>query len=122
MMLRIFILLLILIIVPPIYLDRTFMRRRKRRLLRLLLFLPNALMLVAAVILALFETYTPDNANATNLFLTLFTGYIVSEALLTVFLAIGHRFKQHSAWRKTLYTLGIIACVGNIYILIVGTT
>ncbi len=121
-MLRIFILLLILIIVPPIYLDRTFMRRRKRRLLRLLLFLPNALMLVAAVILALFETYTPDNANATNLFLTLFTGYIVSEALLTVFLAIGHRFKQHSAWRKTLYTLGIIACVGNIYILIVGTT
>ncbi len=121
-MLRIFILLLILIIVPPIYLERTFMRQCKRKHWRLLLFLPNALMLAAAIALTLFETYTPDNALATNWFLTIFTGYIVSEAVLTVFLAIGNTFKKNAVWRNALYALGVIASIGNIYILAVGTT
>ena len=122
MLLRILILLLVLIIVPPIYLDRTYIRRRYQRKWRFLFYLPNLIMLGAAISLTAFETYSPRNAFITNWFLTIFLGYIVTESILAFFLATGHRLRKHLGLRNTFYALGFMAAIGNVYVILTGVS
>jgi len=79
-------------------------------------------MLIAAILLTAFETYTPRNAIITNLFLTIFLGYVVTLALLTFFFVIAHFVHHHLLLRRVLYALGILVALINIYIIITGIT
>jgi predicted MPP superfamily phosphohydrolase len=120
MLLRIFILLLVLIIFPPIFMDRFFIKPLHKKHLRLFFFLPNIAMLLAAILLTCFETYTPQNALATNLFLTIFLGYVVTLALLSFFFVIAHFVQSHHLLSRGLYVLGVVAAIFNIYVIITG--
>lgn len=120
MLLRIFILLLVLIILPPIVLDRIFIAHHHKSRLRLLFYFPSTMMFLAAIFLTCFETYTPQNALATNLFLTLFLGYAVTLAILTFFFVPAHLLRRHRSLSRAIYLLGMVCAAINIYIVIAG--
>ena len=84
MMLRIFILIFLLTVIPPVYLYRIYIKPRKGGHWRWIFFVPNIMILLAAIVLTVFETYTPHNAEITNWFFTLFTGYVVSESVFAL--------------------------------------
>jgi predicted MPP superfamily phosphohydrolase len=122
MMLRILVLLLLLIIVPPVYLDLTYVRRTGKRWLRVLLYAPNFVMLVGAIMLTVFETYTPANAYLTNIYLTLFLGFIVTETIAALFLFLAYFWKSKPHTRRLFYILAIVASAANVYTIIMGIT
>lgn len=121
-MLRILVLLLVLIVVPPVYLDLTYVRQAGKRWLRVLLYLPNIVMLLAAIALTMFESYSSQNAYLTNVFLTLFLGFIVTEAIAAFFLFLAYFWKSKPRTRNLFHVLAVVASVGNLYVIIMGTT
>lgn len=122
MMLRILLLLVVLIVVPPLYLDRVYVRHAGRPVLRVLLYAPNFVMFIAAILLSAFESYSPRNAFVTNLFLTLFLGFIVTETVATFFIFLSRLFRRHHRVSQGFLALSVVAALGNLYVIIVGTT
>ena len=122
MLLRILPILLLLIIVPPIFLDRKLWRNRLKKKWRVMLFLPNVSLLIAAIALTCNETHTPINNTLIHLFLTLFLGYAATTAIFALFFAIGHACRRHLGLRNLIYAIGGLLALGNLYVVIVGTT
>lgn len=121
MMLRIFILIFLLTVIPPVYLYRIYIKPRKGGHWRWIFFVPNIMILLAAIVLTVFETYTPHNAEITNWFFTLFTGYVVSESVFALCVGLSRIFRSR-AIRNVGLALGVLSAVANVYIIAVGTT
>ena len=122
MLLRISIFLLILIVLPPIYIDRKFIKPHYKKRWRVLFFLPNSILLIAAILLTVFESYTPTSMFLTNLLLTLFLGFSVTEAVMAFFLLISRMLHRHRFLCRTACVLGVLFSLFNVFIIIAGIT
>lgn len=124
MVLRIIYVLLITLILPDLYLYIKFFARKQRRLwVHILTFVPNILLLLAAILLAINENHTPANMKSMLVF---FNAYMLVALPKTFFMiadifatGIGLLWKKA---RKVLSFISMAASMALFAILLAGMT
>ncbi|MDD7251693.1 MAG: metallophosphoesterase [Prevotellaceae bacterium] len=120
MLLRLLVIFLLFLVIPAVILwwrFRSVLSTPKRRIL---FFLPNAVLIIAAVLLSLFETYSPANARLTGIFLVVFIAFSLVEVLCALLCLIGLSLKRIPHMLRLFTALGFVAAAAVVCIVAYG--
>ena len=120
MLLRLLVIFLLFLVIPAVILwwrFRSVLSTPKRRIL---FFLPNAVLIIAAVLLSLFETYSPANARLTGIFLVVFIAFSLVEVLCALLCLIGLLLKRIPHMLRLFTALGFVAAAAVVCIVAYG--
>ncbi|MEG1581406.1 MAG: metallophosphoesterase [Bacteroidaceae bacterium] len=118
MLLRILIFLIIGLTLPAYYIDRCFLKRTS---LRLLLWLPNLVLLLLAIVLTIFENFTPWNVWAKGIFLVFYMCIAIPETIFTLLSLLGLLFrKQKPILYKVINGVALMVAISSFSSILIG--
>lgn len=124
MVLRILYILLLTLVIPDAYLYFKLMYKRQRPLwARISFFLPNTILLLSALLLAVTESHTPENMAIMMVFFNLYMLIALPKTLFMMLdiigLGLGLIFKKI---RKTFTVISTVISVSLFIIMLIGMT